>query len=178
MSGGTCTPTGTTGSWNRATGSSNGWRQAAVDLSGYAGRQVELSITYVSDAGSGGQGAFVDNANLVVGESVADTADFETSLGNWRSDQWSQSGVVLRGSAAITTPHSVIVGFGLESIPAAQRATVIRSALAICPESRHSRPRQCAYWRGRSRSPDWHHIATTVSAESQNTRPSLACSSR
>jgi hypothetical protein len=136
VTGDTCTPRGTTGTWNRANGSSNGWRQATVDLSAYAGKKVELSITYVADPGFGGRGAFVDNTSLVVGGNPVDTSDFETTLGIWQSTAWTQSGPVLRISAAISTPHSVVLGFGLESATAAQRATVIRRALTHLENSR------------------------------------------
>jgi hypothetical protein len=48
---GTCSSTGTTGSWNAANGSSSGWQQMDFDLSPYAGGQVEVSITALSDLG-------------------------------------------------------------------------------------------------------------------------------
>jgi hypothetical protein len=51
-----CTATGTTGSWNAASESSAGSEEWAVDLSAYAGRQVEVSITYASDWGTQGIG--------------------------------------------------------------------------------------------------------------------------
>jgi hypothetical protein len=44
---------------------------------------VELSITYLSDAGGGGRGAFVDDTRLIVGGTTVDTSDFETGLGPW-----------------------------------------------------------------------------------------------
>ncbi|MFB9300266.1 hypothetical protein [Kibdelosporangium philippinense] len=127
---GTCQPRGTTGTWNRVHGSSNGWRQTTVDLSAYAGKQVEVSITCISDPAFGGRGAFVDNASLVVGGNAVDSMDFESGLGGWRSAQWVQSGAVLRTQAAISTAHSVVIGFGLESVPAAQRAAIPRRAMA------------------------------------------------
>ena len=37
----------------------------AFDLSAYAGQQVEVSITYVTDPGTGGVGAFVDDTKVV-----------------------------------------------------------------------------------------------------------------
>jgi hypothetical protein len=48
---GTCSSTGTTGQWNAANGSSSGWQRWAIDLGGYAGQQVEISITSLSDWG-------------------------------------------------------------------------------------------------------------------------------
>ncbi|WP_203230696.1 M1 family metallopeptidase [Agromyces humi] len=47
--GGPCLPSGTTGDWWAATGASDGWEQWAFDLSAYAGTDVDVSITYVSD---------------------------------------------------------------------------------------------------------------------------------
>ena len=45
-----CTPTGVTGAWNAMTASSGGWQEVNFDLSAYAGQQVEVSISYVSDS--------------------------------------------------------------------------------------------------------------------------------
>ena len=46
---GTCSPSGTTGSWLAATGKSAGPEQWKVDLSPFAGQDVEVSISYASD---------------------------------------------------------------------------------------------------------------------------------
>ncbi|GGP06897.1 hypothetical protein LDL08_10280 [Nonomuraea glycinis] len=54
LAGHPCAATGTSGSWNRFTGNSGGWQPVAFDLSAYAGRQVEVSVSYVTDPGSGG----------------------------------------------------------------------------------------------------------------------------
>jgi Zinc carboxypeptidase/Immune inhibitor A-like, MAM domain len=128
VSGDTCLPQGTSGTWNKANGSSDGWRQTAVDLSAFAGKNVELSITYVSDQSTGGRGVFVDDTSLVVGGSTVDTAGFETGLAPWQSTTWTQSGTVLRISAAISTARSIVIGFPLESASAAQRTTVLTRA--------------------------------------------------
>ena len=64
----TCSPTGTTGTWNAATGNSAGWQQWEVDLSAYAGKQVEVSIAYVSDWATQGLGMFVDDIEVSTGE--------------------------------------------------------------------------------------------------------------
>lgn len=68
-----CKPTGTTGQWWAATGNSEAdgpgepeeWR---VDLTGYAGRMVEISISYVSDEFVQGAGVFIDNLKVSTGE--------------------------------------------------------------------------------------------------------------
>ena len=62
-----CTATGTSGKWNAMTGNSDGWQQATFDLSAYAGKQVEVSISYVTDPSTGGVGAFVDDTKVLAG---------------------------------------------------------------------------------------------------------------
>ena len=47
--GGPCQPTGSSGAWWAATGASDGWEQWSFDLAAYAGQQVDVAITYVSD---------------------------------------------------------------------------------------------------------------------------------
>ena len=59
-----CANTGTTGAWNSFTGESDGWEQVAFDLSAYAGKQVEVSIAYVSDPFTGGTGLFIDDTRV------------------------------------------------------------------------------------------------------------------
>ena len=49
-----CSPTGTTGAWNAATGTSRRLAGVGVDLSAYAGKQVEVSISYVVRLGHPG----------------------------------------------------------------------------------------------------------------------------
>ena len=60
-----------------------GWSEWSVDLSGYAGTQVEVSISYVSDWGTQGIGVFLDDVTVLVdGAAVAETG-FEADLGGW-----------------------------------------------------------------------------------------------
>ena len=65
---GDCTATGSTGVLEQlspappAAGS-----RSNFDLSAYAGKNVEVSIAYVTDPGSGGRGVLADDASLVVG---------------------------------------------------------------------------------------------------------------
>ena len=66
-----CSPTGTTGAWNAATGASDGWQELDVDLSAYAGKQVEMSISYMSDWGTQGLGVFLDDVRVEVDGAVA-----------------------------------------------------------------------------------------------------------
>ncbi|MEU9983409.1 M14 family zinc carboxypeptidase [Streptomyces sp. NPDC050856] len=136
-----CAATGTTGSWHAFTGASNGWRSAGVDLSAYAGKRVELSLSYVTDSGTGGTGAFVDATELVVGGAARGTEGFEVSLGDWslpgpppgspggRGD-WTRSPALFHSSAAVTTRDTVLLGFGLEHVPgSAERTRLLGGAL-------------------------------------------------
>ncbi|HEY0699767.1 MAG TPA: zinc carboxypeptidase, partial [Micromonospora sp.] len=59
-----CSPTGSTGSWHAATGASNGWKEWSIDLSAYAGKQVEISISYASDWSTQGLGVFLDDVRV------------------------------------------------------------------------------------------------------------------
>ncbi|MFF3462941.1 M14 family zinc carboxypeptidase [Streptomyces sp. NPDC002619] len=139
---GACTATGTSGSWNSLTGSSSGWQQVGFDLSAYAGKSVEVSISYVTDPGSGGHGVLADDASLVVGGAARDTEGFETSLGAWSVTgppagspavlkDWTRSGALFQTYAAVTTDDTVLLGFGLEQVTAAaDRAALVGRALA------------------------------------------------
>jgi murein tripeptide amidase MpaA len=134
-----CSPTGSTGTWNAATGSSNGWQEWALDLSAYAGKQVELSISYASDWSSQGLGVFLDDARVIKdGVTVAETS-FETDLGGWTvagpppgsqppSNDFARSQKAFEEGSVVTTPDTVYLGFGLEGLaPAARDDLVARS---------------------------------------------------
>ncbi|MEU2230003.1 M14 family metallopeptidase [Streptomyces vietnamensis] len=135
-----CAPTGTTGAWNAFTGPSNGWRQASVDLSAWAGKKVELAISYVSDPGTGEMGAFVDDTRLVTG-TTTEAEGFETSLGAWsapgapagspgNASDWTRSAALFHSQAAVTTRDTVLLGYGLEHLPGtAERARLLGRAL-------------------------------------------------
>lgn len=64
------------------TGSTDGWKPVAYDLSGYAGEQVEVSLSYVTDPGTGGVGAFVDDTKIVV-DGATDADSFEGQTSSW-----------------------------------------------------------------------------------------------
>ena len=134
----TCTATGTTGAWNAASGNSAGWQQWSVDLSAYAGQTVELSIAYASDWASQGLGVFIDDVVLPDGTSTS----FETDMGGWditgppegsgpNANNWllSDASSFPVGNA-ISTPHSLLLGFGLEGVStAAERNEVMGRVL-------------------------------------------------
>lgn len=136
-----CRAQGGTGAWNSFTGSSDGWRPVSLDLSRYAGEKVELALSYVTDSGSGGRGAFVDSTALVTGGDTRDAEGFETALGPWsvpgapegspvNTADWTRSKELFRTAAAVTTRDTVLIGFGLEHVrDDAQRAKLMGSAL-------------------------------------------------
>ncbi|AGL19706.1 M14 family metallopeptidase [Actinoplanes sp. N902-109] len=135
-----CSATGTTGSWNAATGNSGGWKEFDADLSAYAGKKVEVSISYMSDWGTQGLGVFVDNARVEAGGTVAEQTSFESDLGGWtvagpppgsgaNSTDWSRKQQAFDSGAGIATADTVYLGFGLETLPAAQRDDLLRRAL-------------------------------------------------
>jgi hypothetical protein len=128
-----CTGTGTTGSWNAASGNSAGWQQWSVNLSAWAGQNVEVSISYASDWATQNLGVFVDDVTLPDGTSTS----FETGLDGWaitgppegsgpnannfiRTDA---SGFPV--GASITTPGSILMGFGLEGVSTAEEREAV-----------------------------------------------------
>ncbi|BCL31441.1 M14 family zinc carboxypeptidase [Streptomyces aurantiacus] len=139
---GGCVPTGTSGSWNSFTGDSDGWQQVEFDLSAYAGKTVEVSLSYITDPGSGGHGVLADNTSVVTGGTAAGTEGFETSLGAWKVagppagspaviQDWGISGELFKTYGAVTTRDTVLFGFGLEHVTtAADRTALLGKALA------------------------------------------------
>jgi Zinc carboxypeptidase/Immune inhibitor A peptidase M6 len=123
-----CGASGTSGAWHRFTGDSGGWVPVSFDLSAYAGKKVEVSISYVTDPSTGGTGAFVDDTKVTATGGTSDTEGFEASLGPWTvagapagspvntKDFHRAQGF---GVAAIATPDTLLLGFGLEQVPAA-----------------------------------------------------------
>lgn len=122
---GTCSPTGSTGDWNAASGNSGGWQQWSVDLGAYAGGQVELSLSYVSDWSTQGLGVFFDDIEVSTGEG---STSFEADLGGWTlggppagsSDNPNTFVRTTAGgfpeAAVVATPRSLLAGFGFEGI--------------------------------------------------------------
>jgi hypothetical protein len=137
---GTCSPTGMTGEWNASSGNSNGWQEWNVDLSAYAGQQVELYLTYVSDWSVQGLGVFLDDVTDPSG-----TTSFESDLGGWsvtgappgsssNFNDWNRTTAAgfPEGPIMATDPtadasyRTIYMGFGFEGIAGAPtRATVM-----------------------------------------------------
>ena len=134
-----CTPTGTTGVWNAATGNSNGWQQWSIDLDKWAGQTVEVSIAYISDWSAQNLGVFLDDVAWPGG-----STSFEgTETGGWRiTGPPDGSGANANNfeitdeggfpvGASITTPKSLLFGYGFEAISTAdQRKAVMGRAAA------------------------------------------------
>jgi Zinc carboxypeptidase len=133
---GTCSPTGSSGEWNAASGNSNGWQQWSIDLGDYAGGTVEISIAYVSDWATQNLGVFIDDVTLPDGSSTS----FESGLEGWEvsgppegsganGNDWTvtDAGGFPVG-ATITTPSSLLMGYGFEGIstPADRNAVMGR----------------------------------------------------
>jgi hypothetical protein len=130
---GQCSATGTTGEWHAANGSSSGWQQWQIDLGGYAGKQVEVSITVLSDWGfQQFPGVFVDDIVVSTGEGSTSFEDDGDPMDGWtvsgapqdpggiegpnRNDWVRRAGLGIKEGAAISTSASVYLGFGFEGI--------------------------------------------------------------
>jgi Zinc carboxypeptidase/Immune inhibitor A peptidase M6 len=139
--GANCESTGTTGDWHAATGTSNGWSEWSVDLSAYAGQQVEVSISYVTDWATQGVGVFLDDVSVLVdGTAVAETS-FETDLGGWtvsgspegsasNVNDWIRTQLGFEEGAAVTTEDAVYFGFGLEGLAPVERNDLVARTMS------------------------------------------------
>jgi hypothetical protein len=125
----TCTPTGSSGTWNAATGNSNGFSDWNVDLAPFAGRQVELSITYMTDPAVQGLGIFLDDVNVTSGGQTLVSTGFEDgtlapfaigapppgshpSFKNWQATQ--SKG--FEDGPGVRTKRSLLLSFGIEGV--------------------------------------------------------------
>ncbi len=141
---GTCTSTGTSGEWNAASGRSPGWQQWEFDLSGYAGEQVEISISYVSDWGVQGIGTFLDQIEVTpTGEGNTSFEDDGDQMDGWEipgppegtalnSNDWLPTeSLGFEEGAIVSTDDTLYFGFGLEGVTgAAERADLLGRSLS------------------------------------------------
>jgi hypothetical protein len=110
-----------------------------VDLSRWAGQTVEVSIAYVTDLVTQGLGVLLDDITLPDGSS---TSFEDGDPGGWRvsgapagshpnpNDWIPATATSYPVGASITTPQSIILGFGLEGLASAQdRAVVMGRAM-------------------------------------------------
>jgi hypothetical protein len=141
-----CTPDGTEGTppghWFGATGNSAGWQDWSFDLSAYAGKQVEVAISYIQDFAADGLGVFVDNVAVSKDGTQTELADFESDTGGWTPSAgpnpelepaalWTRSASVgFQEGPAVTTADTVYYGFGIEGVrDASTRATLVANAM-------------------------------------------------
>ncbi|MFD0691789.1 M14 family metallopeptidase [Actinomadura fibrosa] len=135
-----CRNTGSSGQWNALTGNSNGWVPVSYDLSAYAGKRVEVSISYVSDPGTGGTGLFIDDTKVTTTGGQIDAEGFETGLGPWavqgapagspgNASEYVRSQALIDSVSSVATRDTVLLGFGVEqaATPAEQRTLVARA---------------------------------------------------
>ncbi len=115
-----------------------GCQEWSVDLGAWQGGSVEVSISYVSDWATQNLGAFVDDVTLPDGTSTS----FESGLEGW-AVSGAPTGSAANGNdwlltdasgfpvgAAISTPDSLLLGFGFEGIATpAERDEVMGRAL-------------------------------------------------
>lgn len=117
----------TTGEWNAFTGVSGAWVPVAFDLSAFAGEQVELSISYVTDPSSGGIGVFVDDTEVLADGGVVDADGFEGATSTWtpspapegspeNAGDWQIGETLVDFNAATATDDTLLLGFGLEQL--------------------------------------------------------------
>jgi murein tripeptide amidase MpaA len=124
---GTCSPTGNGGEWHATSGASTGIEQWSIDLSKYAGSEIEVSISYATDWGTGDLGVFLDDASVTVDGNVVSDESFEIDLGDWtligappgsaaNPNDWERVGVVYEVASVVGTEDTVLMGFGFEAI--------------------------------------------------------------
>ena len=104
-------------------------------------KQVEVSVSYVSDWGAQGLGVFVDDAKVTVGGATAAETSFETDLGGWtvsgaaegsaaNPNDWIRTQTAFDEGAGVTTRDTVFVGFGAEGLTTqAMRNELIRRSM-------------------------------------------------
>ncbi|HSS36833.1 MAG TPA: M1 family aminopeptidase [Patescibacteria group bacterium] len=114
---GTCSPAGSTGAWWAATGARDGWEQWDVDLAAWAGKTVEISISYASDDVVQRKGLFVDDVAVSTGpgttsfENDADPMDGWTTPGAPDGSQPNANDWIV-GTVADTPPNAGQVAQG------------------------------------------------------------------
>ena len=115
-------------------------RSGTVDLTAYAGKQVEVSISYISDWGTQGVGVFVDDATVLVDGTTAHETSFEAGLDGWTTPEppagsnvtntWVRSLKLFDEGSATVTDDTVFTGFGAEGMTSAEtRAEFVTKAM-------------------------------------------------
>ncbi|GAA1402606.1 M14 family metallopeptidase [Catellatospora coxensis] len=135
-----CSPTGTSGAWHALTGPSGGWTELAFDLTAYAGKQVEISISYASDWGTQGLGVFLDDVTVSADGAPLATTSFEDGLGGFTvaaapdgspagSNTWVRSQQAFEEGSIVVTRDTVFTGFGAEGLTPAERDDLVKRSM-------------------------------------------------
>ena len=132
---------GVIGDWNAFTGSSDGWIPVAFDLSAYAGSEVEVVVSYVTDPATGETGLIVDDTRLVVAGQPTQADGFEEGFVNWtvlgppvgspdNASDFELADGLGEVVAVTATPDTLLFGFGLEQLEPDARNDVVARMLA------------------------------------------------
>jgi predicted deacylase len=140
-----CRTTGTTGEWNAFNGETNGWRAASFNLSAYAGRKVDVKVSYVANVDSAsktGIGVFVDDTRVTTTAGVLDADGFEGATSLWTAEGPPQGSPAADGAGfvigaeriavapSVATEDTVLFGYGIEALATPQeRADVLGGAI-------------------------------------------------
>ena len=138
--------TGTTGEWNAFSGESGGWRNVSFDLSRYAGRPVDVKVSYVANTIVGaknGIGVFVDDTRVTTTAGVLDADGFESDTSPWTVEgpppgsppadgsRFAIGPELIAVAPSVSTADTVLLGYGLEALATPEeRADVLGRALA------------------------------------------------
>jgi hypothetical protein len=108
----------------------------------YAGGQVDVKVSYITDAVdigvAGGIGVFVDDTRLTVGGTLVEADGFEADGGAWAVEgpptgsppgterNFAITQELIPVAASVATEDTVLLGFGIESLATpAERADVL-----------------------------------------------------
>ena len=120
-----------------------GGQPVAFDLSAYAGQQVELIVSYVTDPAFGGTGAIIDDTRLTTdgrcrrGPGLRGGPRDLAGAGPARgfADQPARLGAgraARHVHAGVATEDTLLLGFGLEQLESAEaRAELVADALEL-----------------------------------------------
>jgi len=115
----------------------------AFDLSAYAGQQVEVIVSYVTDPNTGGTGVAIDDTSLTTTAGPTQAEGFEDALGSWQvlgapegsgdnTRDWTRALQLGNVTAGVTTEDTVLLGFGIEQLASpAARAELVARALDL-----------------------------------------------
>jgi hypothetical protein len=137
-----CLPEGGTGEWNAFTGSTGGWIPVSFDLGAYAGQQVEIVVSNVTDPFTGEIGVMLDDTRLTIDGVESQAEGFESGLGDWsvlgapgtspgNDGDWERVTVEGPFYGVTATPDTLLFGFGLEQLDSEDaRADAVARMLA------------------------------------------------